>query len=102
MSVALLIKAPNKEPRLVPVATEATYAAIWQAGATALQLSWVEAMQFGVDVTAEDLAEVLDELHMLRAWFEASSYPSLSERLDFVVRALKDVRFDAGETVSIG
>ena len=102
MSVALLIKDSNNESRLVPVATEATYAAIWQAGATALQLRWVEAMQFGVDVTADDLAEILDELRMLRAWFEASRYTSLSERLDFVVRALKDVRFDAGETASIG
>jgi hypothetical protein len=102
MSVALLIKGANRETSLVPVATEDTYRTVWQAGAHALGLEWVKAMQFGVEVTRDDLADVLDELRMLRAWFEASSYPSLCERLDFVVKGLKAVRFDAGETASIG
>lgn len=102
MSVALLIKGANADSPLVPVATEATYGAVWQAGANALELRWVEAMQFGIDVTDENRAELLDELRMLRAWFVASAYPALSERLDLVVNALKAVRFDAGETAWIG
>jgi len=102
MSVALLIKDASGETSLVPVATEATYGAVWQAGAKALGLQWVEAMQFGVHVGDEDRAEVLEELRMLRGWFEASGDPLLIERLGFVVAALKAVRFDMGETVSIG
>jgi len=102
MSVALLIKNAKDEPALVPVATEATYGAVWQAGAKALELQSVEAMQFGVEITSGDLPEVLNELRMLRAWFEAAGLPSLCDRLDLVVNALKAVRFDAGETASIG
>jgi hypothetical protein len=102
MSVALLIKGANADSPLVPVATEATYGAVWQAGANALELRWVEAMQFGIDVTDENRAEILEELRMLRGWFEASGYPSQSERLDLVVNALRNLRFDAGETASIG
>jgi len=102
MSVALLIKHRDRDTVLVPIATEATYRSVWQAGATALELDWVEAMQSGIKIRQDDLPEILFELRMLRAWFEASSYSSQSERLDRVVDALKAVSFGAGETASIG
>ncbi len=102
MSVALLIKDANAETSLVPVATEATYGAVWQSGAKALKLAWVAAMQGGVFVTEENRAEILEELAKLRGWFDENGYRSQSERVDMTVNALRSVRFDAGQTAWIG
>ena len=102
MSVALLIKAASAESSLVPIATEVTYREVWQSGAKALALEWIAAMQGGVVVTEDNRAEILDELHKLRGWFESNGYSSQSERVDLVVNALKGVHFDEGETAWIG
>jgi hypothetical protein len=53
VSVALPIKDTTAETEMVPVATEATYRAVWQTGAKALALDWVEALQSGVVITEE-------------------------------------------------
>jgi hypothetical protein len=54
-----------------------------------------------VVVTAENRAEILEQLAALRAWFAANE-PLLLPRLDLLVNALTGVRFDAGETAWIG
>ena len=59
-------------------------------------------MQGGVVVTEDNRAEILDELHKLRGWFESNGHASQSERVDLVVNALEGVRFGAGDTAWIG
>ncbi len=102
MSVALLVKDANAETSLVPVATEDTYRAVWQRGAKALALEWVEAMQFGVVITEENRTEILAQLDKLLEWFESNEHSYQVERLVRVMDALRRVRFDAGETAWIG
>ena len=66
-----------------------------------LALDWVEALQFGVVVSEENRASILEQLEKLRGWF-ASNEPSQLERLELLVYALKAVRFDHGQTAWIG
>ena len=44
MSVALLINGPSVQNEMVPIATEATYCAVWQSGAKAL-VPWIRSSQ---------------------------------------------------------
>jgi hypothetical protein len=101
MSVALLIKDASAETEMVPVATEATYRTMWQDGAKALALDWVEALQFGVVITEENRADIVEQLEKLHSWFESNALSQL-ERLELLVSALKAVRFDHGQTAWIG
>jgi hypothetical protein len=102
VSVALIVKDANAKASLVPLATEATYASIWQSGAKAHALEWVAAMQGGVNVTEENREEILSELGTLRGWFDTNGHEAQSTRVDLVVKALERLRFGAGETAWIG
>lgn len=69
MSVFLLIRdREGAEGRIVPIATEQTFAATWVRGGTDLGLEWIELMQIGFDVTRENHAAVGQELESLRIW----------------------------------
>jgi len=102
VSVALIIKDGKPDTPMVPVATEATFSTVWQSGAKALSLEWIAAMQFGIVVTAENRAAILEELGKLRVWFEENGYSVLHVRIDMMVTALNGLQFDKGETAWIG
>jgi hypothetical protein len=100
MSVALLIKDTKDDAeRLVPVATQQIFLSKWMPGAAELGLEWIDLMETGFVITAENRDEVVAELGRLRG---RMSDPNEIERLDRLVRELSALRFDLGATAFIG
>ena len=103
MSVALQIRDDkDAEERLVPVAPEHVFKATWLHGATELGLEWVASMETGIDVTEENLGEVVEELGRLRGWMNLRGETYDIERLDRLVAELRALRFDDGATAFVG
>ena len=94
MSVAMIITDRNSEKRMIPVATEQTYEDVWQAGARALGLEWVELMQTGVDITAENRPAIVDELNKLGVWFEEHGHSYERVRLTTLLGEIEALRFE--------
>ena len=71
MSISLIVLEPKSEEYLlvnIPLATEEVFKRIWLPGAEQHSAVWLPLFQFGVDITAQDFAEVSQELNLLREW----------------------------------
>ncbi len=105
MSVALLIRdASDKDERILPVATEATFRARWLPGIMELGLEWGPLMQAGFEITAENYSPVIVELTSLRGWMLSNLGAGAYEisRLDSLLRELRALSFAAGATAFLG
>lgn len=94
MSVAMIITDRNREQRMIPVATERTYEDVWQTGARALGLDWVELMQTGVEITSENRAEVGQQLKRLGVWFADHGHTYENVRLGTLLGEIEGLQFD--------
>ena len=56
----------------IPVATEKFFNEYWLPAAEELGLKWIPTFSVGMDVTKEDLAEVIHELYQLKRWAKAN------------------------------
>ena len=89
MSVALQIPARgDSPPRLIPIATEATYASEWLPVANSLGAAWLQRFQVGAAVDHEDIDEVAREFSMAGQHFAAKGRPHLAAWAAAVVAAL--------------
>jgi hypothetical protein len=102
MSVALLISRSHPgqsqpDRHLVPVSTEERYWKFWQPVIEKEGYLWLLGMGVGIDIDAENLPEVLAELHKLQValpnYYAPSSeqYQRMMERLTAVLAALEAV-----------
>lgn len=57
----------------IPVATEATFEAVWLLGADAIHADYVPLFQSGIEVTAPDADAVVGELIRLEGWLASAS-----------------------------
>ena len=102
MSVALVIRdTKDAQQRLVPIATQVTFASTWLPGIVELGLQWSEMMETGFDIVMSNREPVLAELPTLRAWMvDRASNPSILARLDTLVQELSSIRFGCGSFAS--
>jgi hypothetical protein len=82
MSISAVINNPITEDEskfYVPVSTETFFDECWYPGCEALNLKWISAFSYGVDIEKENFSEVELELIRLRKW--AGEYLSDEKRL---------------------
>lgn len=83
MSISVTVSNPSsKEQQLIniPVATEAVFRNLWQVGSSELGLAWISLFDAGVDISKEDVGELIAELRQLNNWAKKRS----SEQKDVV------------------
>ncbi|UUZ90133.1 hypothetical protein LJK87_29630 [Paenibacillus sp. P25] len=71
MSISAFIPEPADDLERqfhIPVSTEAFFAECWEPAAEELGLRWVPVFSTGIEITKEDLPEVLGELNRLKEW----------------------------------
>ena len=103
MTVALMLGTAGEYDRLVPVAPEAIFLAMWQPGIDALGLQRIELMGTGIDIDAENRDAVISDLGALKAWMTArQTHPYEITRLDTLVEELTALRFDDGAIAFLG
>lgn len=103
MTVALLVKDhADAAQRLVPVAVEAFFRSEWLVGARELGLAWVELMESGVDITADNVDDVVAELRRLQAWMSGRGSLYAQERMTQLLVELEQLSFATGATAWIG
>lgn len=91
MSVALQIPAGEDSPaRLVPIATEAIYAAEWLPVADLFGTKWLQRFQVGAEFGTDEATEIMSELTSASEQFAAAGKPQLTARADAVIEALRD------------
>lgn len=76
-----------------PLATEAIFEKLWMNGAMAIDAKWIPLFQSGIDVEADDLPSLCDELRALRRWAEATGMQDddqalMLSRIDTALRRL--------------
>lgn len=88
MSIAAFIMKPeelkNEGGMYVPVSTEEFFYNVWVPIIEKLELKWLAHMSFGLDITNENLQEVLKELGVLSTWVQESEHAyctALQERI---------------------
>jgi hypothetical protein len=87
MSISIVINNPVTEDEskfYIPVSTETFFDECWRPGCEALNLKWIPAFSYGVDIEKENLSEVKSELTKLRDW--ASKYLSDEKKIHLVKR----------------
>ncbi len=102
MSVSLVVEngKPDKEVRLIPVATEKVFEDYWRPACLTLGLKWIPLFQSGLPLTGEDVPYVLTELARLRCYLLDSTARDIPRdvaegiilRIDNVVTELKHLR----------
>ena len=91
MSVALQIPTGEDSPcRLVPIATEAVYAAEWLPVADSLRTKWLQRFQVGAEFDRAEAAEIVSEFTIASERFAADGKAHLAARADAVIEALRD------------
>ncbi len=76
MSISVIVPNPSsREKQLIniPVATEATFRNVWQIGSSELGLTWISLFDVGVEISKEDVGELIAELKQLNIWAEERS-----------------------------
>jgi hypothetical protein len=87
MSISAVINNPITEDEskfYVPVSTETFFDECWHPGCEALNLKWISAFSYGVDIEKKDVPEVKSELIRLRDW--AIEYLQDEERTHLIER----------------
>ncbi|MCQ6560968.1 hypothetical protein [Paenibacillus mendelii] len=108
MSVSAYIPHPENEEEFgfnVPVASEAFFKAYWEPAAEELNLQWVPIFSTGIDVSEEDLPDVLDELNRLKQWAAARGGEEMEQmlgRIDLLITQLPQAYRREGAVVYIG
>ena len=70
----------------IPVANEDFFNKFWLPAAEELGLKWIPAFSAGMDVTKEDVPDILDELNELKKWATASSKLNQDEKKYMITR----------------
>ncbi len=112
MSVVLLVTYhnPDKENRLVPIATEGIFQDYWQPTSAALGLQWVPLFQGGIPITAEDIPFIIDELGILRNYVSGKIHLLIPQdmanlmvkRIDTLIPELKHLQDGDDAEIFIG
>jgi hypothetical protein len=110
MSVAAFVRKPeylkDEGGMYTPIATEEYFYNTWFPIIENLQLSWLIRMSFGLDITKENLAEVLNELNKLKIWIENpenARYTDLIERItNFENMLVKAFKVDENFEIFVG
>ena len=108
MSVSAFIPDPVNKEELgfnVPVASEAFFKSYWEPAAEELGLQWVPIFSTGIDVSLEDLPDVLDELNRLKQWASRRGGVEMEQmlsRLDLLITQLPQAYRREGAVVYIG
>lgn len=77
MSISVTISNPlSKEQQVIniPVATEASFRNLWQIGSSELGLTWVSLFDAGVEISKDDVGELIAELERLSIWAKERSH----------------------------
>jgi hypothetical protein len=79
MSVSLVVEYsdPEKNTRLIPIATERIFDEYWQPACKALGLKWIPLFQSGLPLPPEDIPDVLEELSRLETHLSSGSRPDI-------------------------
>lgn len=98
MSIAAYIDEPINEKEdnfYIPVSTENFFKLYWKPGCEALNLRWVSLFDVGVDITKDDVSEVISELKQLQIWFEQNlsneQTKHLKERIELLISNLPSI-----------
>lgn len=108
MSVSAFIPHPENEEELgfnVPVASEAFFNAYWMPAAEELNLQWVPIFSTGIDISEEDLPDVLGELDRLKQWAAGRGGEEMEQmlsRIDMLMARLPQAFEREGAVVYIG
>ncbi|EGO62382.1 hypothetical protein [Acetonema longum] len=89
MSVyAYILNAENdfEKSLSTPVAVEKFFNEFWLPAAEELGLKWIPTFSAGMDVTKEDVSEILDELSRLKKWAKKHQQMSQDDRTYMISR----------------
>lgn len=107
MSVAAFIRRPEhyktEGGMYTPIATEEGFYKRWFPIIENLQLEWLSHMSFGLDITKQNVNEVLIELNILKSWIqnpENERYTDLLVRINNFENML-DKAFKLDENIEI-
>lgn len=109
MSISVTVSNPSsKEQRLIniPVATEAAFRSVWQAGSSELGLTWIPLFDTGVDISKQDVDELIVELRQLEVWAEERSQKQqevvqVRERIKRMIKEIPEI-VSQGNDIFIG
>ena len=109
MSISVIIDNPTLEKHEkvnIPVATERVFQEYWKPGCKALGLQWIQLFPLGVEISTDELEDILTELAQFREWAIHNLAPDtlshVLERIDRLVVELPVILSEPGTKVFIG
>lgn len=98
MSVAAFINDPINEEEdnlYIPIASENFFVSYWKPACQALDLKWIPLFNIGIDITKENLPEIISELTKLQDWAKQNLSDEKSEhireRIELLIRQFPSI-----------
>ncbi len=98
MSIAAFIDNPKTEEEksfYIPIATEQSFTSFWKPACERLGLQWIPSFAIGIDISREDLQNVLIEFSQIREWFQENlsdvESKQVVERVDILLKELPSI-----------
>ncbi|MEO1396443.1 MAG: hypothetical protein AAFV90_26415 [Cyanobacteria bacterium J06634_5] len=89
MSVAAYIvnaESKEEEAMYIPVSSESVFDSYWLSGCQKNDLSLVSEFAYGLEIDKNNYSAVLDELRLLKSWFEKKETFSQNQSLEIIQR----------------
>jgi hypothetical protein len=109
MSIAAFIDNPKTDVEksfYIPIATEHSFTSLWEPAFESLDLQWIPSFAIGIDISREDLQNVLIELSQIREWVQENlsdiKSQQVIERVDILLKELPSAFSREDVIVSIG
>ncbi|MCU6792106.1 hypothetical protein OB236_08200 [Paenibacillus sp. WQ 127069] len=90
----------------IPLATEIFFIDYWIPAISELELKWSAHFSTGIDITCDDLPQVISELRLIKEWgiqhLAEDNRKHMTDRIELLIRKLPEAFQREGTVVFIG